>query len=167
MKNRQEKSFAPLEISNPNKPWVIETLDNLIAQWEEWDKVAQSLLSQPDSADYKEGSHAPSIKDGFANLEKHEVLREKTLVFLRNHFSGYEFILQSWDTHPHEDRTSRLSRVVPTWIHRLDMLKESLPYALVPEGFWKQKGKDLVDKIANVVPEKAAEIAASYLKNPL
>jgi len=37
----------------------------------------------------------------------------------------------------------------------------------VTEGFWKSKGKELVDKVIATTPEKAAAIAESYLKNPL
>jgi hypothetical protein len=46
-------------------------------------------------------------------------------------------------------------------------LSACVEYARVPDGFWKSRGKQLVEAVAKVGPEKAAEIAASYLKNPM
>jgi hypothetical protein len=69
--------------------------------------------------------------------------------------------------YPHEDVTSRLPRKIDTWRRRLEKLSACAEYARVPEGFWKSKGKQLVDKLATTTPEKAIEVAASYLKNPL
>ena len=47
------------------------------------------------------------------------------------------------------------------------MLQACLEYARVPDGFWKEKGKELVSAITKSAPEKAVEIAAAYLKNPM
>jgi hypothetical protein len=41
-----------------------------------------------------------------------------------------------------------------------------MSYARVTDGYWKSKGKELVDKVVETTPDKAVDIAASYLKNP-
>lgn len=156
-------SFPVLSISNPNKAWVSTELDKLLVEWTTWNDVCQTL---GDSPDFNPQTCTEAIKDGYANLKKHEVLREKTLVFMRNHFNGAEFVLENWSTHPHEDNTSRLKKRVPAWIHRLEILKASMDYVLVPDGFWKTKGKELVDILSKTSVEKAADVAASFLKNP-
>ena len=161
---KSEEAFEVLSISNPNKAWVCSELDKLIHEWKVWDEYCQNL---GDSPDYNPQTCSEAIKDGFANRKKHEVLREKTLVFMRNHFNGAEFILENWKSHPHESNTSRLKHVVPNWVHRLEILKASMEYVIVPEGYWKSKGKELIDTLSKTSAEKAVDIAASYLKNPL
>jgi hypothetical protein len=152
-----------LTLVNPNKGWVVNELDGLLREWCEWLAVAQNL---PDSPDYNPNTCTEAIKDGFTNRRKHEVLREKTLVFIGNHFSGYAFLFENWPSHPHEDNTSRLTEIIPGWIHRLETLSACIEYARVTDGFWMSKGKQLVDEIIKTTPEKGAEIAASWLKNP-
>jgi hypothetical protein len=161
---RQIEQFEPLAITNPNKAWVVKEFDKLLTEWRAWNDVVRSL---GESADYDPQTCTEAIKDGWENLRKHEILREKTLVFLRNHISGAAFIFQNWPSHPHESNTSRLRDRVPNWIHRLEILEASIAYARMPESFWKEKGKELVSVITKTAPEKAVEIAASYLKNPL
>lgn len=161
MRDRMEAREI-LAIANPNKAWVIAELDKLRQEWTAWLETVRNL---PDSPDYDPQTCAEAVKDGFDNLRKHDVLREKTLVFIGNNFTGYGFVFESWPTHPHESNTIRLARRVPGWIHRLDMLASCIDYARVPDGFWIAKGKQLVDEIAKA-PGKAVEIAASHLKNP-
>lgn len=161
---KQIEQFAPLAIVTANKSWVVKELDLLLEEWRRWDSVVQNL---GDSSDFDPQTCTEALKDGRDNLRKHDILREKTLVFLRNHFSGAEFIFENWPPHPHEDNTSRLRRRVPNWIHRLQILEASVAYARVPDGFWKEKGKELVTVLSTTAPEKAIDVAASYLKNPL
>ncbi|MGJ8676940.1 MAG: hypothetical protein ACSHX0_05450 [Akkermansiaceae bacterium] len=161
---RTKKEFPALAIINPNKAWVSAELDKLLNEWALWHAICQEL---EDSPDYDPQTCTEALKDGRYNLDRHEILREKTLVFLRNHFSGAEFVLAKWDSHPHEDITSRLRGRVPGWIHKLEILKASMDYVQVPDGFWKEKSKALVDVISKSAPEKAIEIAATYLRNPL
>jgi hypothetical protein len=161
------QSMTPREILtivNPNKGWVVNELDKLLTEWREWLIVAQSL---PDSPDYNPSTCTEAIKDGFSNRRKHEQLREKTLVFIGNHLSGYAFLFQNWPSHPHEANTLRLAKIIPSWIHRLETLSACIDYARVTHGFWMSKGKQLVDEIVKTTPEHGAEIAASWLKNPM
>jgi hypothetical protein len=151
-------------IENPNKAWVVKELDILRKEWDDWKLFADAL---GDSPEYDPQTCTEVIKDGWANISKHEILREKTLVFIGNNFSGYDFIFANWPSHPHEDNTSRLRTKIPAWIHRLETLSACAEYARVPDGFWKSKGKELVEKIIEVGPEKGAELASSWLKNPL
>jgi hypothetical protein len=161
---RKEEIFPVLSITNPNKVWVSAELDNLIGEWKSWNDHCQII---EDSTDYNPQTSSEAIKDGWENIRKHEILREKTLVFMRNHFSGAEFVLASWRSHPHEDVCSRLRSKVPGWIHRLEMLKASMDYILVPDGFWKSQGKKLLESLSRTTTEKAIDVAASYLRNPL
>ena len=161
---RQMDPRPIFEITNANKSWVVAEIDKLRREWNLWLETASALN---DSPEYNPKTCAEVIKDGRANIRKHAVLREKTLVFIANNFAGYEFLFENWPSHPHEDNLSRLRKVIPGWIHRLETLAACVEYARVPEGFWASKGKQLVDRIANAAPDKAAEIAASYLKNPL
>ncbi len=155
-----------LVITNPNKGLVIDQLDRILAEWKEHFVFAQKLSEGPDHPDYPQYGGAEAIKDGFENHRKHETLREKTLIFIGNNFSGYAFLFDNWPTPPHEDNTSRLVRIVPDWIHRLETLSACIEYARVTDSFWRSKGKELVDQVVKTTPDKAAEIAASYLKNP-
>ena len=161
---RQIEQFAPLTITIPNTAWVVKTFDALLEEWRAWNSIVQLL---GDSPDFDPQTCTVALKDGRDNLNKHEILREKTLVFLRNHFSGAEFIFENWPSHPHEDNTSRLRDRVPNWIHRLQILEASIGFARVTDGFWKEKGKELVSTLARTAPEKAVDVAASFLKNPL
>lgn len=160
---RMAKPREILMLTNPNKGWVVDRLDELRAEWSAWLDISQNLS---DSPDYNPNTCTEAIKDGFANRRKHEVLREKTLVFIGNNFSGYAFLFENWPEYPHESNTSRLVEIIPSWIHRLETISACIEYARVTDGFWKSKGKQLADKIISVTPETAAEIATSYLKNP-
>lgn len=97
---------------------------------------------------------------------KHEILREKTLVFIFNNFTGFEFLFSNWPRHPHENNIARLRAIVPGWTQRLDMLSACIDYARVPDSFWKEQSKKVVSKIAEVGPGKAAELVERYLRNP-
>jgi hypothetical protein len=153
-------------ITNPNKGLVVNQLDRLLSEWKEWLAFAIRLAEGPDSPDYRNIGGTEAIKDGFQNRRKHETLRDKTLVFIGNNFSGYGFLFDSWPTPPHEANTLRLVRIIPSWIQRLETLSSCIEYARVTDGYWRTKGKELVEQIVKTTPEKAAEIAASYLKNP-
>lgn len=161
---RNKEAFPVFAITNPNKAWVSEEIDKLIREWETWNDYCQKL---GDSPDYNSQTCTEAIKDGHINRRKHEILREKTLVFIRNHFSGSEFVLEKWPQHPHEDNTSRLRNIVPHWIHRLEILKASMEYVQVPDSYWKARGKEFLETLSKSTTENAIEVATSYLKNPL
>jgi hypothetical protein len=143
-------------ITNANKAWVVSALDKLRQEWVAWLKFTQGLGI---SSEFNPQTCTEAIMDGLENRQKHDVLREKTLVFIANNFSGYEFLFESWPTYPHESNTSRLRAIIPGWINRLDILNACIDYAHVPDGFWKEQAKKLVSKIAEVGPEKATEVA--------
>lgn len=150
-------------ITNANKPLVVEQLDKLRKEWSAWLEHGQGL---GDSTDFDPNTCTECIKDGYTNLRKHEVLREKTLVFIANNFAGYGFLFENWPNHPHEDVTSRIVRKAPGWMHRLDTLAACIEFARVPDGYWTAKGKQLIDALAKAGPNKAVDIATSYLKSP-
>lgn len=160
------RDFKPREvfaIANANKPLVVDQLDKLRKEWLVWLEHGQAL---GDSPDFDPSTCTECIKDGYANLRKHEVLREKTLVFIANNFTGYGFLFENRPLHPHEAVTSRIARKAPAWIHRLDTIAACIEYARVPDGYWTSKGKQLVESLAKAAPEKAVEIATTFLKNP-
>lgn len=156
----------PLIIVSPNKGLIVNQLDNLLVEWKQWLKIAEQLSAGPDSPDYNPNTCTEAIKDGFENRRRHTILRDKTLVFIGNNFSGYGFLFDNWPTPPHEANTRRLVTIIPGWIHRLETLSACIEYARVTDSFWRAKGKELVDKVIETTPDKAAEIAASFLKNP-
>jgi hypothetical protein len=161
------RRFEPRTVfatTNPNKAWVAKELSSLLSQWKDWLTFTESL---EDSPDYNPNTSTEALKDGRDNRRKHEILREKTLVFIGNNFVGYDFLFQNWPSHPHEDNTARLFKIIPGWVHRLETLIACLDYAVVPDGYWKAKGKQLADKVIEVGADKGADIAASWLKNPL
>ena len=164
---RDQAPLPVLAISNPNKAWVSAEIDRLLDEWEEWFEYCLALSKAHDSLDYDPKTCSDAVKDGFANIKQHELLREKTLVFLRNHFSGAEFIYKSWPRHPHEDVTGRLAQRVPVWIHRIEILKASMDYVLVPEGFWQEQSKKFLETLSRSTADGAIDVAKSYLKNPL
>ena len=161
---RDETPFPVLSITNPNKAWVCQEIDSLIKEWSDWSDFCQGL---GDSADYDPQTCSDAIKDGWENIRKHEILREKTLIFMRNHFKGAEFALENWKSHPHEDVCSRLRNRAPRWIHRLEIIKASMDYILVPDSYWKAQGKEFLEVLSKSTADKAIDVAASYLKNPL
>jgi hypothetical protein len=160
---REFETPAIFSITNPNKGWVFKELETLRVEWVKWLETAQNMDESPD---YDPQTCTEAIKDGFTNRRKHDTLRDKTLVFIGNNFSGYDFLFANWPDSPHEDNTSRLAVIIPGWVHRLDTLSSCIEYARVPDGYWKSKGKQLVDEIVKATPDKATDIAASYLKNP-
>jgi hypothetical protein len=147
--------------TNPNKALVVEQLDKLVAEWRSWLKVVEELT---DSPEYDPNTCTEVIKDGRDNIRKHDVIREKTLIFLANNFEGYDFLFSNWPDYPHENNLARKREIVPGWIHRLETLQACIEYARVPDGYWKSRGKQLVDAIAGKGPEKAAELVAAALK---
>jgi hypothetical protein len=160
------RSMEPRQIFslvNPNKAWIVKEADALRREWVASLETSRKLGISPD---FDPTTCSEAIKDGRENRRKHELLRERTLVFIANNFSGYSFLFENWPSYPHEDNASRLAKIIPIWIHRLDTLIACIEYARVPDGFWKEQGKKLVSKVAEVGPEKAAEVAENFLRNP-
>ncbi len=151
-----------LTISNPRKNWVTSELSSLIEQWELWQKNVELIEDHP----YNFNTQSEVFADGEENMDKHSILQMKTITFLDNNIDGHWFI--NGRTEHCCDRTDlRLNIRVK---HRLKELKEihaSISYALVTDSFWKQKGKEMIDKIADKSPEVALDIVAGYLKNPM
>jgi uncharacterized protein (TIGR02391 family) len=126
---RSLKDYGQLVILRGGRTQVRLELERLIQEWQEWLETVKEL---PDSPDYNPQTTTIAIKDGFANIRLHERLREKTLVFFRNTFTGFEFVLDKWPSPPYEDNVySRLIQRVPPWIDRLELLVDSLDYAVV------------------------------------
>lgn len=71
---REDKPFAILSITNPNKAWVSEQIDALTKEWVEWNAFCQNI---EDSSDFNPKTCSEAIKDGYENIRKHELLREK------------------------------------------------------------------------------------------
>ncbi len=159
---REAKERVTLAFRNPNKAWVVAELDKLHTEWLAWGEHAKSI---PDHV-YDKNSKAECFADGEENMHKHDILREKTLVFLDNNIQGHDFMRCQSEGRPFEIKSARLRVKVPHRLHELEILKTCLQYAEVPEGFWKEQGKKLVKKLAEVAPDKAADVAASWLRNP-
>ncbi|OCP06134.1 hypothetical protein BC374_24215 [Ensifer sp. LC13] len=159
----RRKKPERLAILNANTAWVTSELAKLHSEWKEWETFVATIEDHP----YDRNTHSECFADGEHNLRKHAVLRTKTLVFLDNNIQGHNFMLSNEYEEPWEDITSRLRNRVPHQVHQLDILLASLQYAIVPDGFWKEQGKKMMDSLAKSAPEKAADVAASWLRNPL
>ena len=163
MRGFNRKQAARLEITNANAAWVTAELQKLYAEWIEWNKFAERIEDHP----YDKSSQADCFADGRDNLQKHEILRTKTLTFLDNNLRGHNFMLSNEYDRPFENNLLRLRDRVPHRVHELNILIASLQYAIVPDGFWKEQGKKMVEQLAMTGPEKAIDVAASWLRNPL
>jgi len=156
------KQVENIAITNPNRAWVVSEFEKLYAEWLSWRNDVVRLKDQP----YDRITQSEVFADGEDNMRKHDILQAKTLTFLNNNITGHGFISGFDDKHI--DRTDlRLKIRVKHRMHDLDMLRVCLEYAKVPEAYWKQKGKELVEKLLNKSGETAVDIAASYLKNPM
>jgi len=151
-----------LTISNPRRDWVISELSKLISEWEEW----QNIVSNIQDHEYDKNTQLDVFADGEENMEKHSILQMKTITFLDNNINGHWFI--QGRKNQNCDRTDLRLKIRVK--HRLQDLREiqaSIEYACLTDSYWKQKAKEMVDKLADQTPEKALEIAVSYLRNPL
>ncbi len=151
-----------LQITNPRQNWVRNEFERLLAEWEAWARDVDQIQDQP----IPEGLASDTFKDGKENILKHQMLQEKTRVFLDNNVEGHNFI-HGFDGN-HVDRADlRLKIRVEHRLYELHTLSAALTYALVAEGFWKEKGKEMIDRISNKGAAAAIDIAASYLENPM
>lgn len=151
-----------LTITNPNVAWVTAEFEKLYAEWLAWHNDVMQIEDQL----YDRNTHSEVFADGEENMRKHEILQAKTMTFLNNNIKGHGFVY-GFDG-GHIDRTDlRLKVRVTHRMRDLDVLRACLEYAKVPEGFWKQRGKELVEKLINKSGDAAVDIAASYLKNPM
>jgi hypothetical protein len=97
-------------------------------------------------------------------MGRHLVLQAKTLTFLDNNVEGHNFV-RGW-TGTHIDRADlRLKYRVRHRLQELEELKGSLPYAQVPDGFWRSRAKILITEIVRN-PFRIVDTIAKALKNP-
>ncbi len=157
--NEQVEALA---ISNPNVAWVHDELGILIQEWKDWQAYVANIEDYP----YDPNTQTDVFKDGEENMHKQNRLQAKTLTFLNNNISGHGFIKGFDGTHV-DRKDLRLRIRVEHRIQELEVLSDALEYAKVPESFWKERAKDLLDKIADKGSDAAIEITKSYLKNPL
>jgi len=156
-----EEQISKLRITNPNRGWVVRELNKLIAEWEEWQKEVAAIQDHP----YNPQIQLDVFTDGEENMNKHDILQAKILTFLNNSIEGHGFIT-GFDGRGCDRTDLRLSFRVKHRLHRLRVLQASLQYAVVPDSFWKIKGKELVDKILSLPKDVAAQVAEEWLKNP-
>jgi len=156
------KQIENIEITNPNHAWVVSEFEKLYGEWLTWHNEVVRIQDQP----YDRNTQTEVFADGEDNMRKHDVLQAKTLTFLNNNIKGHGFI-SGFDGKHIDRKDLRLKFRVKHRMHELDMLRASLEYAKVPEAFWKQKGKELVEKLLKKSGDAAIDVAASYLKNPM
>lgn len=156
-----EEQIDNLEFINPNKALIFRELEKLFAEWEIWQKEILKIVDQP----YDANRQSEVFADGEENMYFHEILQAKTLTFLNNNIKGHGFI-KGFDGRGCDRTDLRLKIRVKHRIQQLRILLASLQYAKVPESFWKEKSKELVQSIVNKGTDAAIEIATQYLKNP-
>jgi len=151
-----------IEILNPNQPWVVAEFEKIFVEWQDWQKQVDAIVDQP----YDNNLASDVFTDGKDMMLKHDILQAKTLTFLNNNIRGHGFI-RGFNGR-HIDRTDlRLKIRVEHRMRDLSILHACLQYAKVPETFWRQKGKELVDILVKKSGDAAIDVAASYLKNPM
>lgn len=156
-----DKLMPKLKLLNPREHWVRSELEKLTSEWEAWAKQVEKIKDHP----YDQQRESEVYKDGRANMLAHKILQEKTRVFLDNNVDGHNFI-RGFDGN-HIDRTDLRLKIRVE--HRLDdlyVLRGAIQYAQVPEGYWVEKAKELVDKMSDKGSDAAISLVASYLKNP-
>ncbi|WP_167685700.1 hypothetical protein [Parasedimentitalea denitrificans] len=158
----QEKKREMLAFKNSNRAWVMAELKKLFDEWEAWAKFVQTIEDHP----FDRNTQSEIFADGVENLDKHDILRTKTLTFLDNNIQGHNFMRSNEYEEPFERTDLRLILRVPHRIKDLKVLLASLEYALVPDGFWKERGKSLLNSIEDKAPDSALRIVESYLRNP-
>jgi hypothetical protein len=156
-----EPKRLTLALTNPNKKRVTKELDALIDEWHVWQKeVAEIRVPARNPLDPKPDN---ILADGEANIQKHNVLQEKTLVFLDNNIEGHGFIYGRDGTKI--DRTDlRLDIRVKHRVNDLQVLRACIEYAKVPEAYWKTTAKEMLERIAGKAPDVAIDVAAKYLQ---
>lgn len=154
--------FENLEMKNPNKSWVIKELGKLIGEWETWCEFTKVI---PDH-EYNSNTQTIVFMDGEENIHKHEILVQKTVTFLTNNFVNFTFMIRSRNGQLYEGHDCRLQLNAKYRLNELKAIQNSIDYAVVPDSFWKQKGIQIVDKLADKSPEVAAELVTHYLKDP-
>ncbi len=151
-----------LKLINPRKQWVKDEISKLIHDWEDWQKYVSSIKDHP----YNAQTQLDVFADGVEVMEKHSILQMKTITFLDNNTEGHWFI-NGRDGNGCDRTDLRHSHRVAHRLRELREIEASLEYALLTDSYWKQKAKEMIDKIADKTPEAALDIATSYLKNPL
>ncbi|EIO4060255.1 hypothetical protein LQK59_003222 [Vibrio vulnificus] len=154
--------FESLEILNPRKSWVLSELDSLIKDWSEWYEETKSIPEH----DYDPNIQTVMWMDGEENIRKHQRLVQKTVTFLSNNFKNYTFMWRSRNGQLYEQHDCRIQVNAKHRLQELEVIRDSGSYALVPDSYWKQKGVQVIDKLADKTPDVAAEILGQYLKNP-
>lgn len=156
-----EEQIINLAIKNPNKGRVVKELTILIDEWVAWQKEVGQIQDHA----YDPNTQLEVFADGEENMEKHEILQAKTLTFLNNNIEGHGFI-KGFDGRSCDRTDFRLKHRVKHRLKQLKILEACLKYAAVPDSFWKKKGKELVEKLANLPTDVAEQVASEYLKNP-
>jgi hypothetical protein len=104
---------------NPNKEWVLQTLDALIHEWRDWQKEIEKLGVDPHNPlDPRPGNIRA---DGEENRKRHGLLQARTLAFL-------EIITGLDGTHA-DSRDLRLKFRVKHRLDELDELRACLEFA--------------------------------------
>lgn len=156
-----EEQLSNLAIKNPNKGWVVKELCKLIDEWVAWQKEVDQIQDHA----YDPNTQLDVFADGEENMQEHEILQAKTLTFLNNNIEGHGFI-KGFDGKGCDRTDLRLKHRVKHRLKQLEILQACLQYADVPDSFWKKKGKELVEKIANLPKDVAVQVASEWLKNP-
>ena len=117
-----------IEITNPNRAWVIAQFEKLYMEWIAWQKEVEAIVDKP----YDRNTHSEVFADGEDMMLRHDALQAKTLTFLNNNMKGHGFIFGFRGGHV--DRMDlRLKIRVKHRLHNLEVLRACLEWAK-PQG---------------------------------
>ena len=147
----------PFCLKTPHKRRVIKELDSFIENWRAWQKEVAKLGADPENS-FNPSPGRPQL-DGEENIKKHNILQEKTLVFLDENVEGHGFIYGR--DRKHIDRTDlRLNIRVKHRLNNLDELRARIEYAEVPSGWIKKSAA----KIGRIVPDVISNAIAKIIQ---
>jgi hypothetical protein len=158
--NSKKPDREPLSFKTARKDWVVAEFQKLLQEWRDWQKQVEAIVDQP----YDRQRQTEVFADGRDNMDRHSILQAKTQTFLDNYLAGHWFIISLWDNGV-DRRDLRLKVRVRHRLLELQEMEASLTYAMVPDAFWKEKAKTLVDNIVKD-PYKGIELAEKAIRNP-
>ena len=155
-----KKRREALAFKSPRRARVMAELKKLSDEWEEWEEHCLQIEDHP----YDRNTESEVFADGVENMERHEILREKTLTFLDTNIQGHNFMCSNEYEKPFERNDLRLRVIVPHRTRDLKVLMASLEHAL---GFWRTRWDAWVkafDYLPRMVLELPGKIAEAWVK---
>lgn len=149
---------STLALKTRRKKRIIKELDAFISQWRSWGKDVAQIKDHP----YDSMMQSSVYLDGEENIQRHNILQERTLAFLNKNIVGHGFI---YGQHGESvDRTDlRLNFRVKHRLYDLDVLRARIEYAELPRRF--EKTVNVLSSVGNKLLGILPDCVAKYLQS--